>query len=331
MLVCVAALCGCRERSDELAPFEPRLPPERVASSEDPFEPIPESLPADPKKVELGRRLFADPALSGDGSRKCTDCHDLSAGGITPGESRSNHPANPTGPYNVPTVYNVAFNFRYNWNGKFTTLEDHLGGLMMSPLVMNAGSWDQLVGRVRPEYERGFKDAGFTEGVSEKGVREVLATYQRTLITPNSKFDRFLTGEAEFSAEEKSGFELFKTVGCVSCHQGINVGGNLFQRYGVMEDPFGGRELVESDYGRMLLTGRQEDAHVFRVPSLRNVAVTAPYFHDGSAKTLEAAVQHMGRVQLGTNLTENEIDEIVAFLRTLTGEVDGKPLVPGNQ
>jgi cytochrome c peroxidase len=111
----------------------------------------------------------------------------------------------------------------------------------------------------------------------------------------------------------------------VSCHQGINVGGNLFQRYGVMEDPFGGREIAERDYGRMLLTGRQEDAHVFRVPSLRNVALTAPYFHDGSAATLEAAVEHMGRVQLGIDLDKNDVAAIAAFLRTLTGEIGGRP------
>jgi cytochrome c peroxidase len=134
-----------------------------------------------------------------------------------------------------------------------------------------------------------------------------------------------LTGKGELGAREADGYELFKSVGCASCHQGINVGGNLFQRYGVMEDAFDGRELAESDYGRMLVTGREEDAHVFRVPSLRNVALTAPYFHDGSAETLEAAVQHMGRVQLGTVLTTDEIDAIVAFLRTLTGELDGKP------
>jgi cytochrome c peroxidase len=316
---------ACRENTETPASrFEARLPPERVASAEDPFEPIPESLPVDPRKVELGRRLFDDTVLSGDGSRRCTDCHDLKAGGVSPGETRSNHPVNPTGPYNVPTVYNVAFNFRYNWNGKFETLEDHLGGLMMSPLVMNAGSWGDLVDRVRPGYEKDFRDAGF-EGVTETGVREVLATYQRSLVTPNSKFDRFLTGKVELAPLEKEGFELFKSVGCVSCHQGINVGGNLFQRYGVMEDPFGGRELAERDYGRMLLTGRQEDAHVFRVPSLRNVALTAPYFHDGSAATLEAAVEHMGRVQLGIDLDKNDVAAIAAFLRTLTGEIGGRP------
>jgi cytochrome c peroxidase len=322
----LACALGCQEQVGGLPHFEPRLPPERVASREDPFEPIPESVDVDRRKAELGRRLFADPLLSGDGKRRCTDCHDLGSGGVIPGEARSNHPMNETGPYNVPTVFNVGFNFRYNWNGKFATLEAHLGGLMMAPTVMAAGSWPELLERLRPTYDEGFKQAGYPGGISERGFKDALSAYQRSLVTPNAKFDRFLKGEAELAPAERDGYELFKRIGCASCHQGINVGGNLFQRFGVMEDPFDGRAPTPNDYGRMLVTGRQEDAHVFRVPSLRNVEVTAPYFHDGSAPTLEVAVQHMGRVQLGTMLTAGEIDQIVAFLRTLTGEIDGKRL-----
>jgi len=323
---------ACTEEAvEEIHDPASRIPPGSVATAEDPIEPIPQRLELDARRVALGGRLFADPILSGDGTRTCTMCHALEEGGIVPGETRSNHPMNATGPYNVPTVYNVAFNFRFNWNGKFDTLEDHMQGLMMNPTVMNTGSWSEIVDRIRPSYAPAFVSAGYRDGLTEENVRDAVASYQRSLITPNAKFDQFLRGEEVLEPDEREGYELFKSVGCISCHQGINVGGNLFQRFGVMEDAFDGRELTDRDYGRMLLTGREEDAHVFRVPSLRNVAVTAPYFHDGSAPTLEAAVGHMGRVQLGYILSDAEVGAIAAFLGTLTGEHDGVSLARGRR
>jgi cytochrome c peroxidase len=320
IVVLVVAGCSPPTQSIEAGGWESRIPAGGTATAEDPIEPIPERLPLDPRRAELGRRLFEDRRLSGDGRRACVDCHDLARGGIVPGEVHSDHPRNATGPYNVPTVFNVAFNFRYNWNGTFITLEEHLAGPMMSERVMNAGSWPDLVGRLRGPYGDDFVAAGYPDGVTEESIRDAMAVYQRSLITPGARFDRFLRGEEALTREEREGYHLFKRVGCVSCHQGINVGGNMFQRYGVMEDPFGGRELAESDFGRMQITGRQEDAYVFRVPSLRNVELTAPYFHDGSAATLEQAVTHMARVQLGYMLSEEEVASIAAFLRTLTGE-----------
>ncbi|MEC7519446.1 MAG: cytochrome c peroxidase [Myxococcota bacterium] len=326
----VAALAllaaACQTPPEEDWRVHRRLPPGQLASPEHPFEPIPQDLGLDPERVELGRRLFEDPRLSGGGDVACVDCHALDEGGVVPGEARSNHPLNETGPYNVPTVFNVAFNFRYNWQGPFETLEEHLGGPMMNENVMDAGSWDAVVARLRVPYDGAFRSAGYP-GVSEGTLKSALATYQRSLITPDARFDRFLRGEAELDALEAEGYALFRDVGCATCHQGINVGGNLYQRYGVMADAFD-RELTERDYGRMLITGRDEDAHVFRVPSLRNVEVTAPYFHDGSAPTLEAAVRHMSRVQLGAVLDDGEVRAIVAFLRTLTGEHEGVPLAP---
>jgi cytochrome c peroxidase len=196
---------------------------------------------------------------------------------------------------------------------------------MMSAADMGAGTWQSVLDRIRPSYEEAFIGAGY-DAVSERGVRAALSAYQRSLITPNSRFDRFLRREVELEQDEQAGFELFKSIGCATCHQGTNVGGNLFQRFGVMQDAFGGRTLAPSDFGRMLVTGKKDDAHVFRVPSLRNVALTAPYFHDGSAATLSDAIRHMGRVQLDYILTEEEVRHIVAFLHTLTGELDGTPL-----
>lgn len=316
----VSASVGC-----DVSPPGPLAPEEEALETNDPaalpFAPLPTEMSLDPARVALGRKLFADRRLSGDGRRSCIDCHDLAAGGVSPNEPRSNHPLNDTGPYNVPTVYNVAFNFRYNWQGTFATLDDHLQGLMMSELVMNAGSWEQLAARLAPHYDAEFRAAGFEAGVSEAAIREVLTSYERSLVTPNSPFDRYLEGDEDaLDDAARRGLALFVSVGCASCHQGINIGGNLFQRFGVMEDAFGGRELRATDYGRMMLTGRPEDAHVFRVPSLRNVALTAPYFHDGSAETLPEAVRHMARVQLSCGLEDAEVDDLVAFLESLTGE-----------
>ena len=314
-------LLGCAASADPAhSGSGGRLPPALLASAELPFEPIPRTVEVDEDRRVLGERLFHDPRLSGGGDRACSDCHVLDQGGVNPGERRSNHPVdNPTGTYNVPTVFNVGFNFRYNWNGKFRTLEDHLSGPMMSPIVMDAGTWEALVARLAPAYEDDFLAAGYA-ALDEASVKDAMATYQRSLVTPDSPFDRHLRGEEPLSADARAGFELFRQLGCSTCHQGINLGGNLFQKFGVLDDPFRGRkERVDSDYGRMLVTGDRADAFVFRVPSLRNVALTAPYFHDGSAATLHEAVEVMARVQLGFELTATEKDQLVAFLESLTG------------
>lgn len=322
LVVACALLAGCElERGDSDMPRW-HLPPTESANAESPFAPLPASLGLPPHKVELGRRLFEDPRLSGGGDRSCADCHELTAGGVAPGESRSNHPLTQGGPYNVPTVFNVAFNFRFNWQGQYESLEDHLSGPMMSAQVMNVSSWESLVARLRPIYDDAFVAAGYRGGVSEVTIRDALATYQRSLVTPDSRFDRALRGELQLTPEEARGHSLFLDVGCVSCHQGVNIGGNMFQRYGVMTSPFD-RPEVERDYGRMLITGEESDAYVFRVPSLRNVAITAPYFHDGSARTLEEAVQRMAWVQIGYQLSDDEVSDMVTFLQTLTGEYQG--------
>ncbi|MCC7542301.1 MAG: c-type cytochrome [Deltaproteobacteria bacterium] len=299
-----------------------RLPDSAFATSEDPIEPIPTRTGADPRKVALGRALFSDPILSGNGSTSCASCHVLSEAGIVAGEARSTHPRDDTGPYNVPTVFNVAFNARFNWTGRFATLEDHLRALLLNPEVMDAGTWEELLPRVRRKYERRFVEAGYPS-VSEATLIDAIVTFQRSLVTPNARFDRHLRSEEVLSEEELEGYEAFKSVGCISCHQGINVGGNVFQRFGVMEDAFEGRTVGRRDMGRFLLTGRPSDVHVFRVPSLRNVAVTAPYFHDGSARTLEDAITRMAAVQLGYVLPGPQVARIAAFLRTLTGEYEG--------
>jgi cytochrome c peroxidase len=185
-----------------------------------------------------------------------------------------------------------------------------------------AASWQELLSKLRADqaYEEAFNTT-YGGPPTPPLVLDALAAFQRSLTTPGAPFDRYLQGAPDaISPDEERGYQLFKSIGCTSCHQGMNIGGNLFQRFGVFHDPFPYRTTTKADLGRFALTHRTEDRFVFRVPSLRNVAVTAPYFHDGSAATLHQAVQEMGRVQLGKTLSSQEVGLIVQFLRTLTGE-----------
>ncbi|MFT5359499.1 MAG: cytochrome c peroxidase, partial [Polyangiales bacterium] len=200
-LLCVVHISCAQPQAMESVERE-RLPPPLHATANDPFEPIPNDLEYDEQKVELGRRLFEDSRLSGDGTRACVDCHHLDHGGVVPGESRSNHPLNATGPYNVPTVFNVAFNFRFNWQGRFETMEEHLDGPMMNEDVMDAGSWRDVVQRLRSSYRDAFVAAGY-DGVTEVSVRDAIVEYQRSLVTPGSRFDRFLLEELELTESEQ--------------------------------------------------------------------------------------------------------------------------------
>ena len=229
---------------------------------------------------------------------------------------------------NTPTVFNSGFNFRQFWDGRAETLEDQVDGPIHSSHELGS-NWPEIVAKLAaaPDYVAPFK-ALYPDGIQPQNIRDAIATFERSLYTPNSRFDRFLRGETEILTEaEKSGYHLFKSYGCVRCHQGVNVGGNMFQTFGVMGNYFADRGTVtRADLARFNVTGDQRDQHVFKVPSLRNVALTAPYFHDGSAARLEDAVSVMGAYQLGRRLEAREVDLIVQFLRTLTGTYRGAPL-----
>jgi len=300
--------------------------PVAAAPSGEPIEPLPLVVPLDAPQVALGERLFADPQLSRDRLRACTSCHPLGAGGMD-GQVRPQG-ANGQRLRNTPTIFNVGFNLFLNWDGATERLQPHDEKVILSPALM-ATTWPELLGRVRgdPSYAPLFA-ALATPGVSRENVLDALAAYERSLVTPNSRFDRYLRGErSALTPEELQGYELFKSYGCIACHQGINIGGNVVQRFGVFADPGRVPATGETpDLGRSKVTGRPRDHGVFRVPSLRNVAITAPYFHDGSAATLESAVYTMARVQLGRELGPDQIGQIVAFLGTLTGEYQGTPL-----
>jgi len=287
----------------------------------EPIQPIPKQMKLDARKVALGKRLFSDVRLSGNCTVSCASCHDLKKGG-TDNKSRSIGINGQLSDINSPTVLNVAFNFKHFWDGRANTLEEQAEGPILNPKEMGC-NWNSLLGRLAkdPTYPAAFQEI-FPDGITIAAVKSSLATFMRSLTTPNCRFDRFLRGDVSILTDaEKRGYELFKERGCVRCHQGINVGGNIFSKFGVLGDYFKDRgNVTKADLGRFNVTGKEEDRFVFKVPGLRNVSLTAPYFHDGSVATLEEAVSVMARYQLGSDIPKDEVNLIVAFLKTLTPE-----------
>jgi cytochrome c peroxidase len=289
---------------------EPLAQPEAttVFATDEPITPIPEPPAIDPLKARLGERLFSDPRLSHDSSRSCSSCHDLSANGA----SKSRYDAAISGsglPLNTLTVFNASLNFRFGWEGKIRSVESDVKGSLQNPDIMGANI-SELAQKLEadPGLHREFT-AAYGRGPDADTIVDALASFERTLVTPGSKFDRWLAGDTGvLSAEEQEGYRLFKSLGCVSCHQGVNIGGNLFERHGIFHP---------------LASPKPE---ILRVPSLRNVAATAPYFHDGSTDTLDEAVRKMGVAQLNSTLTGEQVKAIVAFLQTLTGKYRGVPV-----
>lgn len=291
----------------------------------EPISPLPPAPLLAPAKVALGERLFNEPRLSRDDSLACAGCHDLSKGG-TDRRRFSVGVDGQQGGINAPTVFNSGFNFVQFWDGRAATLEDQAAGPVHNPVEMDS-NWDQVLTKLKADadYQRLFGEA-YRDGITAANIVDAIATYERTLVTP-SRFDRYLSGDATaLDADEREGYRRFKEYGCTSCHQGTHVGGNMFQRFGILKDYFAGRSPTPADLGRYNVTRREEDRHVFKVPSLRNVAVTAPYFHDASAATLDEAVAIMGRYQLGRELTDKDRRLITAFLRSLTGQWQGQTL-----
>lgn len=302
--------------------------PERAAAgrTDEPITPLPTNIEHSARS-RLGERLFHDPRLSRGGRFACSFCHQREKGGAD-GESFSLGLDGRPLEFNTPTIFNVGFNFRFNWRGNFRTLEDQNEAALLDPNLMG-GRWDSLLAGITadPDYEKAFAGA-YGDGIGREHVLDALAAYEESLVTPNARFDQYLRGEqGAITKDEEHGYQLFKSYGCISCHQGVNVGGNLFQKFGIFADPFAGRPAsTEADLGRFAITGNPADRHVFRVPSLRNVAVTAPYLHDGSAGSLEDAVDIMARNQLGLTLAKPDVALIVKFLHTLTGEFRGHSL-----
>ena len=293
-----------------------QAPAPQPRAEQEPITPIPPPPVEDPRQVALGDRLFHDPRLSHDYTRSCNSCHDTSTNGAsaTNVASASLNSAPDSIELNIPTVFNAALNFRLNWEGDVRTLE---GQVALTLDKSHAMGWsvEEVLHKLRadPDVARQFREA-FGREPDSAGLLGAIAAYERTLLTPGSRFDRWLEGDVNaITAEEFAGYQLFKSLGCVSCHQGVNVGGNMYQRHGIFHP---------------LASPKPE---IVRVPSLRNVAVTPPYFHDGSAATLSKAVKAMGFAQLDRTLTDDQTKAIVAFLNTLTGTYLGKPVTPAGQ
>lgn len=300
-----------------------------LALADEPIRPIPLDIQLDAKKVALGDKLFHDKRLSANNSIACANCHVLERGGVD-GLPTSVGINSAKGPINAPTVFNSSFNFRQFWDGRADSLESQAAGPVHNPKEMGS-NWEEVIGKLGKDdaMVSAFKES-YKDGLQAKNIQDAIATFERSLTTPNARFDKYLRGDKNaLTADELQGYRLFKQYGCISCHQGVNVGGNMFQLFGVMGDYFAQRgNPTEADNGRYNVTQNPADKHMFKVPSLRNIALTAPYFHDGSAKTLSDAVDVMFKYQLGRNAPPQDKELIIKFLRTLTGEFRGKPLAP---
>lgn len=267
--------------------------------------------------VELGKKLYFDPRLSKSGFISCNSCHNLSRGGS------DNLPTSigdkwQQGPINSPTVLNSSLNVAQFWDGRAADLQEQAGGPIANPGEM-AFSHTLAIGMLEsiPAYVRDFRQVFQSDKIDIEHVTAAIAEFEKTLVTPNSRFDLWLMGDdTAISAYEREGYEIFKNSGCVACHNGEAVGGNSFQKMGIVE-PYQSASETE---GRSAVTGKDADRFNFKVPTLRNVEMTYPYFHDGAANTLSEAVDIMGRLQLGRHFTLDENAKIVAFLKTLTGD-----------
>ena len=289
----------------------------------EPIRPIAETLEYDAAKAALGRKLYHDTRLSVDNTVSCASCHGLSTAGVD-NKQFSEGVGGQFGGVNAPTVYNAVYNFVQFWDGRAATLALQAAGPPLNPVEMGYESFDQIVAKLSKDkaFTREFKKV-YPDGWSEANITDAIAQFERTLITPNSRFDKYLKGDSNaISAEELEGYNLFKKYNCATCHVGANLGGLSYELMGQYADYFAARgtELTIEDNGRFKQTAVERDRHRFKVPGLRNVALTAPYFHDGTEPELKEAVCKMGTYQVGIELSDADEDKIVAFLNTLTGE-----------
>lgn len=302
------------------------------------FKPIPATPPAlpgnpsSPARVALGKALYFDPRLSESHAISCNSCHMVGMGGVDLQETSLGHRWQHGG-RNAPTVYNAVFDTAQFWDGRAKDLEQQAGGPLVNPVEMDATE-AHVVEQIKgiPGYEALFSQAfsAQKDPITFDNVRKAIALFEATLITPGAPFDHYLQGdEKALNPAQKEGLSLFITKGCAGCHNGINVGGDKYAPFGVVERP-GSQILPPGDKGRFAVTKTVSDEYVFRVPPLRNIALTAPYFHSGKVWDLRQAIAVMGSSQLGTTLSDDEVGKIAAFLNTLTGQqpVVALPILP---
>ncbi len=285
--------------------------------SKEPIQPIPMSFDWNSAKIELGKKLFFEPRLSKSGWITCNSCHNLSTGGADNLPTSIGHKWM-LGPINSPTVLNAKFNLAQFWDGRAKDLKEQAKGPIANPMEM-ASNHELAVNVLQsiPAYMQWFKEVYGEGNITIDNVADAIAAFEETLTTPNSRFDAWLNGyDDKISEPEKQGYDLFKDKGCIICHNGFGIGGNSFQKFGVAK-PY---EKDTQTLGRYNVTKDEKDKYVFKVPLLRNIELTAPYFHDASTWSLREAVNTMSEYQLGVILPDAEKDKIVAFLKTLTGD-----------
>lgn len=284
---------------------------------QEPIQPIEYPTDLDAGKVELGKKLYFDPRLSLSGWISCNSCHNLSLGGTDNLESSIGHGWS-EGPINAPTVLNASFNLAQFWDGRAADLAEQAAGPIANPDEMASNHVLAVaVLSTIPGYVKEFTEVFGAEVISIDHVTAAIAEFERTLVTPNSRFDLWLKGDDKALTEtELAGYELFKLTGCIGCHNGPAVGGTAFQKMG----SFNRYETSNESVGRLAVTGDRIDRMRFKVPVLRNIELTYPYFHDGQKRTLEEAVDTMVWVQLNRKFSEEGRGKVVAFLKTLTGE-----------
>ncbi len=293
------------------------------------IQPLPQTHGLDPEIVALGRQLFMDTRLSED-NVSCISCHNIHEAGA---DSRkvSIDISGGDDIMNTPTLFNVGFNASLTWIGQHISLEEQVDMVLANSRHMN-GNWDNVLQRLAldPNYVKRFNQL-YEKGLSRDTVKHAIAYFERSLITPDAAFDRYLRGDKDaITDDQKSGYELFRQFGCISCHQGMNIGGNVSARLGTFLNPFEGSAFDSRqrayNLGRYSFTGKDEDKRVFRVPSLRNVAKTPPYFHTGMISDLEQAVKFMAKYQVGRAISDEDARLIAEFLRSLSGRYEGRQI-----
>lgn len=287
----------------------------------EPIVPIKDVTSAAPIKVKLGERLFHDKLLSPDHTISCASCHDLKKGG-TDQLPVSIGIKNQKGPINSPTVFNSRYNIKQFWDGRAKDLVEQAAGPVTNPKEMGS-NWTYVIKTLKsdPKYVSLFKSSYGGE-INQATITQAIAEFEETLVTP-SRFDDYLLGnKTAITKQEKLGYEKFKAIGCTACHNGINVGGAMFMKMGLVHDYFKdrGTALTDADLGVYNVTKKESDKHVFKVPTLRNIELTQPYFHDGQTKSLSEAVIKMAHYQLGRKLPKEDVADIVSFLKSLTGK-----------
>ncbi len=297
------------------------------------IRPVQDSVPVDMRKVILGNLLFHDVRLSADNTVSCSSCHGLNTGGVD-NKSFSEGVGGQLGGVNAPTVYNALYNFVQFWDGRAATLADQAAGPPLNPVEMACKSFDEICEKLNADaaFSKAFREV-YPDGINQANITNAIQEFEKTLLTPNSRFDKYLKGDkTAMNAEEIAGYDLFKKYNCATCHVGENMGGQSYELMGIKRDYFAdrGTELTVEDNGRFKETKNERDRHRFKVPGLRNVALTAPYFHDATQATLEDAVIAMAKYEVGVDLSQQEVKQIVSFLQTLTGEYQGKLLTNAN-